>query len=173
VKDRDVVELVDLPLYGHATRLVWHKRRLRCPEPACSMGSWTEQERRVASTNLQMTDRCGRWMTRQVGKGGRPVSDVAEDLGSCDWHTVNDAVLSYGEALLEDPDRFALVDSLGLDEVLFARAAPYYRPQFSTSIVDVGNGQLLDVVPGRRAEEPTKWLLAHRRDAGSGPRESH
>jgi transposase len=157
VKDRDVVELVDLPLYGHPTRLVWHKRRLHCQESECPKGSWTEQDPRIATMNLQMTDRCGRWMTEQVGRGGRPVSDVANDLG-CDWHTVNDAVLSYGEALLADPGRFGDVNYLGLDETAFLRQAPYYRTQFTTSIVDVGNGQLLDVVPGRKAEEPTTWL---------------
>jgi hypothetical protein len=27
---------------------------------------------------------------------------VAEELG-CDWHTVNDAVLAYGEALISHP----------------------------------------------------------------------
>ena len=32
--------------------------------------------------------------------------------------------------------------------------------QFSTSIVDVRRGQLLDVVPGRKAEEPIRWINA-------------
>ena len=157
VKDRDVVELVDLPVYGHPTRLVWHKRRLRCLEAACPKGSWTEQDSRIATMNLPMTDRCGRWMTEQVGRGGRPVSDVANDLG-CDWHTVNDAVLSYGEALLADPERFGDVNYLGLDETAFLRPAPYYRTQFTTQVVNVGNGQLVDVVPGRGGKEPTTWL---------------
>ena len=44
VKDRDVVELVDLALFGRPTRLVWHKRRLCCLEAACPKGSWTEQD---------------------------------------------------------------------------------------------------------------------------------
>jgi ribosomal protein S27AE len=30
VKERPVVELVDLPAFGRLTRLVWHKRRWRC-----------------------------------------------------------------------------------------------------------------------------------------------
>jgi transposase len=30
VKDRPVVELVDLPCFGRPTRLVWHKRRWCC-----------------------------------------------------------------------------------------------------------------------------------------------
>lgn len=159
VKDRDVVELVDLALFGRATRLVWHKRRLRCLEATCPKGSWTEQDPRIATMNLQMTDRCGRWMTYQVGKCARPVSDVADDLG-CDWHTVNDAVVRFGEALLADPERFGEVSFLGLDETAFLRQAPYYRTQFTTSMVNVGNGQLLDVVLGRGGEEPTRWLRA-------------
>ncbi len=84
---------------------------------------------------------------------------MAKELG-CDWHTVNDTVLAYGQALLEDPDRFGVVEALGLDEVAFLREAPYYRTQFSTSIVDVGRAQLLDVVPGRSGKEPTAWLQA-------------
>jgi transposase len=76
----------------------------------------------------------------------------------CDWHTVNDAVLAYGTALIDHPDRFGDVHALGLDEVLFVREGPYHHQHFSTSIVDVKRGQLLDVVPGRRGTEPKAWL---------------
>jgi transposase len=157
VKDRPQVELVDLSVYGHPTRLIWHKRRFVCPEALCPMGSWTEEDPRIASTRLQMTDRSGRWITEQVGRCARSVSEVAKELG-CDWHTVNDAVLAYGQALVEEPDRFGSVFALGLDEVAFLREAPYYRTQFSTSIVDVGSAQLLDIVPGRSGKEPIAWL---------------
>jgi transposase len=92
----------------------------------------------------------------------RSVAEVAKELG-CDWHTVNDALLAYGSALLDDDStRFGLVTALGLDEVLFVREGPYRRQHFSTSIVDVGTGQLLDVVRGRDSREPTAWLA--RRD---------
>jgi hypothetical protein len=68
-----------------------------------------------------MTDRAGRWVTRQVGKLGRTVSEVADELG-CDWHTVNDTVVAYGQALVDDdPDRIGEVTALGLDETLFVR----------------------------------------------------
>ena len=157
VKDRYLVELVDLPIYGRPTRLIWHKRRLRCVEPACPKVSWSEQDPRIATMNHQMTDRCGRWMTEQVGRCGRPVSDLAREL-DCDWHTINDAVVSYGEALLADPDRFGVVNFLGLDETAFVRPAPYHRTTFATSIVDVGRAQLLDVVQGREAKDATTWL---------------
>ena len=53
-----------------------------------------------------------------------------------------------------------MVEALGLDEVLFARIGPWRRQEFSTQIVDVQAGQLLDVVPGRSGKGPTEWLEA-------------
>ncbi|HEY5121760.1 MAG TPA: ISL3 family transposase [Acidimicrobiales bacterium] len=157
VKDRPLVTLVDLPVNGRPTNLVWHKRRFHCVELACSMGSWTEQDSRVAFARHQTTDRAGRWLTKQIGKNGRSVQEIAEELG-CAWHTVNDALLLYGEALVEDDGRFGVVSALGLDEVLFVHDGPYRRLVFSTSIVDVEKGQLLDVVPGRSGKAPTAWI---------------
>jgi len=84
---------------------------------------------------------------RQVGRYARSVNEVAIELG-CDWHTVNDTVIAYGTALVDDdPERFGTVAALGLDEVLMVRVGPWHRQEFSTQIVDVGRGQLLDVVP--------------------------
>jgi transposase len=40
------------------------------------------------------------------------------------------------------------------------REGPYRRQRWSTQIVDVGAGQLLDIVPGRDAIEPCRWLAA-------------
>jgi transposase len=157
VKDRRRVELVDLSMAGRPMRLVWVKRRFRCPESSCSTGSWTEDDPRIASKRLMMTDRAGRWITEQVGRCARSVSEVARELG-CDWHTVNDAVVAYGTALVDHPDRFGVVEALGLDEVLMVRRGPWHRQEFSTQLVDVGRGQLLDVVPGRSSTEPMVWL---------------
>ena len=50
---------------------------------------------------------------------------------------MNDAVVRFGEVLLENPKRFGDVEFLGLDEAAFLRQAPYYRTQFTTKIVDV------------------------------------
>ena len=157
VKDRRRVELVDLSMAGRPMRLVWAKRRFRCPEPSCPVGSWTEDEPRIASKRLMMTDRAGRWITEQVGRNARSVSEVARELG-CDWHTVNDAVIAYGTALVDDPDRFGAVEALGLDEVLMVKRGPWHRQEFSTQLVDVGRSQLLDIVPGRSSSEPMVWL---------------
>ena len=97
---RDVV-LIDLPVFSKPTRLHWHKRRWRCADPDCTMGSWTEQDPRIAPARMAMTDRAGRWVTAQVGRCARSIAEVARDLG-CDWHTVNDAVVRYGGGSLVD-----------------------------------------------------------------------
>jgi len=160
VKDRPVVDLVDLPCFGRPTHVLWHKRRLWCPEPSCARGSWTEDEPGIAAPRMGMTDRAGRWITEQVGRYARSVNEVAVELGT-DWHTINDTLIAYGTALVDDdPDRFGVVEALGLDEVLFCRIGLWRRQEFSTQFVDVGRGQLLDVVPGRSGKEPIKWLEA-------------
>ena len=74
------------------------------------------------------------------------------------WHTVMDAVVAVGEQLIDHPDRIGAVTALGLDETLFARIGRFRTQCWSTQIVDVRRGQLLDVVPGRTAVEPCRWL---------------
>ncbi|MHB1787805.1 MAG: ISL3 family transposase, partial [Acidimicrobiales bacterium] len=88
---------------------------------------------------------------------GRTVNEVATELG-CYWHTVGDAVIAYGTALVDDPDRIGQPIALGLDETLFARVGTRRIQSWSTSIVDVGTGVLLDLVPGRSGAEPAAWL---------------
>ena len=150
------VELVDLPVFGRPARLVWRKQRWRC---ATCRRAWTEQDPQIASARCAMTTRAARWATVQVGRHGRTVSEVAADL-DCDWHTVMDAVVIYGTPLIDDPHRFGAVSAVGLDETLFAREGPYRIQRWSTQIVDVDVGQLLDIVPGRDSREPCAWFAA-------------
>jgi transposase len=159
LKDRPVVALVDLPCFGRATKLVWRKHRWWCREPSCPAGSWTITDERIAPPRAGLTDRAARWATAQVGRHGRSVNEVAGELG-CDWHTVNDAVVAYGEALLAaDLDRVGVVDALGLDETLFFRQGPWRTQQWATSVVDVERpAQLIEMVEGRTAAKVTAWL---------------
>ena len=157
VKDRDPVLLVDLPVFGRRSRLLWRKHRWRCDTTSCAVNTWTLNVPEIAPSRLALTDRAGRWVTRQVGLHGRAVSDVADELG-CDWHTVNDAVQAYGEALLDDPERIGAVNALGLDETLFVRRGERHRKNWSTSIVDVRRGVLLDMIEGRDAAPSISWL---------------
>jgi hypothetical protein len=159
VKDRPVVELVDLPVFGRPARLMWRKHRLKCLDAVCPVRTWTAEDRRIAPARLALTDRAGRWVTYQVGRHGRTVNEVAQELG-CDWHTVNDAVVAYGTALIDEADRIGDVTALGLHETLFCRQGRWRRQVWSTQIVDVGAGRLLDVVEGRDATEPCRWLAA-------------
>lgn len=43
-------------------------------------------------------------MSKHIGKYVRSVQEIAEELG-CDWHTVNDTLLLYGEALIDNDPR--------------------------------------------------------------------
>ena len=152
------VELVDLPAFGRTVRLVWHKRRWRCARQGCSAGAVTEQDPAIVPVRERLTVRAGRWATRQAGRG-RPVKDVASELG-CSWHPVNASVRRWGEALIDaDTARISDVFALGLDEHLMWRRGRFRAKTWGTSIVDVGRGQLLDIVRGRTAKAPTRWLL--------------
>lgn len=160
LKERADVELVDLAAFGRPVRLVWRKHRWQCPAASCPVGSWTGEDGRIAASRAAMTDRAGRWVTLQVGRHGRTINELAGEL-ACAWHTVNDTVVAYGEALVDDdPDRIGTPTALGLDETLFVRIGEWRRQSWSTSIVDVRAGKLLDVVEGRSGVEPCRWLAA-------------
>jgi hypothetical protein len=45
---RRIHELVDTPSLGRSVRLRWRKRTWSCAEPACSVGTFTEQDERLA-----------------------------------------------------------------------------------------------------------------------------
>ena len=105
-----------------------------------------------------LTSRAARWVTTQVGRSGRPVQEVAEELG-CDWHTVNDEVRRWGQALLDaDGDRVGTVEAVGVDETLFWRKGRFRTKQWCRSVVDVGGHQLIDIVAGRTANSAEAWF---------------
>lgn len=159
VRARARVTLVDLPCFGRATRLVWHKRRLSCHNESCSMVSWTLEDTRIAAPRMLLTDRAGRWATEQVGRYGRTVNEVAMEL-ACDWHTVMGAVIAYGEPLVDDPARIGEVTAIGLDETLFNKTGPFRTQSWTTAMVDVADPRLLDLVEGRDSAGPCAWFAA-------------
>ena len=158
-KGTAAVRLVDLPTFGRPVRLVWHEWRWRCPMVGCATGSFTETNEVIAPARSALTARAGRWATTAVGRDACAVSDVAAELG-CDWHAVSKAVLVWGEALLAaDTERVGSVEALGLDETLFGREGRWRTRRWCSSNLDVCGGQLLDIVAGRDAETPIRWLL--------------
>ncbi|MGH7745595.1 MAG: ISL3 family transposase, partial [Candidatus Dormibacteria bacterium] len=156
VKERPVVSYVDLPVYGVPMALSWKKYRMRCVNASCGRRTWVLQDHRIAAKNCLLTTRAAKWATTQVG-GGRTVTEVCAEL-ACDWHTVNDAVMTYGKALLEaDRKRLNKTTAIGLDETSFTRASRKYT-DYATTVADVENHQIIDILPSRNFTEVAGWI---------------
>ena len=157
VKERPVVHYVDLPVYGTPMSLAWKKHRMRCVDPACATKSWVLTDHRIAAKHCLLTTRAAKWATVQVG-GGRTVSEVAAEL-ACDWHTVNDAVTTYGNALLEaDRKRLNQTTAIGLDETSFIKLGTKSHADFVTTVADVENHQIIDILPTRKYADVAGWI---------------
>jgi transposase len=157
VKERPVVRYVDLPVYGTPMRLSWKKHRVRCPRSTCARKTWVLRDHRIAAKNCLLTTRAAKWATVQVGKG-RTVSEVADEL-DCDWHTVNDAVTTYGEALLRaDRKRLNKTTAIGLDETSFTKLFWKRSRDYATTVADVENHQIIDILPSRTYTDVAGWI---------------
>ena len=157
VKDRPVVRYVDLPVYGTPMHLAWKKHRMRCPNLSCPKKTWVVSDHRIAAVGCLLTTRAAKWATVQVGTG-RTVSEVAKEL-DCDWHTVNDAVTTYGRALLEaDRKRLNKTTAIGLDETSFCKLARKKSKDFATTVSDVENHQIIDLLPSRDFTYVAGWI---------------
>ncbi len=157
IKERPVVHYVDLPVYGAAMSLAWRKHRVRCVNRACAKRSWVLEDHRIAAKACLLTTRAAKWATVQVG-GGRTVSEVAAEL-SCDWHTVNDAVITYGEALLAaDRKRLNRTTAIGLDETSFVKLSTRNHTDYATTVADVENHQIIEILPTRKYTDVAGWI---------------
>ena len=156
VKERPLVSYVDLPVYGAPMRLGWRKHRMSCRNDECPKKSFVLTDHRIAAKSCLLTTRAAKWATVQVG-GGRTVKEVAAEL-ACDWHTVNDAVTTYGAALIAaDRRRLNRTIALGLDETSFMRAAGHHT-SYATTVCDVEHHQIIDVLPTRNFVEVAGYL---------------
>jgi transposase len=159
VKERPVVRYVDLRVYGTPMTLAWKKHRMRCVHRDCPKGTWVLEDHRIAAKNCLLTTRAAKWATRQVG-AGRTVSEVAAEL-ACDWHTVNDAVITYGEALLDaDRKRLNRTSAIGLDETSFVRLGKKKQTSYATTVADVEHHQIIDILPTRKYSDVAGWIDA-------------
>ena len=157
IKERPVVHYVDLPVYGTPMSLAWKKHRMRCANPRCPKKSWVLQDHRIAAKKCLLTTRAAKWATVQVG-GGRTVLEVADEL-ACDWHTVNDAVHTYGAALLDaDRKRMNRTSAIGLDETSFVRVGTRAHTAYATTVADVEHHQIIDILPSRTFTDVAAWL---------------
>jgi transposase len=159
---RRTVRVRDLPMSGRPVILAWRKRIWRCIEPACEVRTWTEQ--RVAiRPRAVLTERARAEACRRVGKDAHAVAAVARDLG-VGWATIMRAVHEHGTPLVDDPTRLEDVTALGLDETSFLKATRRAPTRYVTSLVDLEQGRLLDVVADRTRAAVHSWLDARSRD---------
>ena len=155
VKDRPVVHYVDLPVYGTPMSLAWKKHRMRVNE-RCSKKTWMLSDHRIAAKKCLLTTRAAKSATRQVGDG-RTVKEVAAEL-ACDWHTVNEATITYGQALLEaDRKRLYQTTAIGLDETSFVKLGSR-DTDYATTVADVEHHQIIDILPSRNYVDVSAWL---------------
>ena len=78
---------------------------------------------------------------------------------ACDWHTVNDAVITYGEALLEaDRKRLNKTTAIGLDETSFVNLGTKAQTDYATTVADVENHQIIDILPSRKFTDVAGWI---------------
>ncbi len=76
---------------------------------------------------------------------------------ACDWHTVNDAVTTYGKALLEaDRKRLNQTSAIGLDETSFV--ARLENTDYATTVADVENHQIIEILPTRKYADVAGWI---------------
>ena len=121
-----------------------------------------QKDHRIAAKSCLLTTRAAKWATEQVGTG-RSVIEVAREL-SCDWHTVNDAVTTYGEALLvADKKRLTKTSAIGLDETNFVRLKDHHT-SYATTVCDVEHHQIIDILPTRHFVDVARWM----HDQGDG-----
>ena len=74
------VKVRDLPIADRPVVLVWAKRLWRCPEPACPMGSWSEESDEIAARAV-LTERARAEIARRVGLGEQSVTRAAKAFG--------------------------------------------------------------------------------------------
>jgi transposase len=112
------------------------------------------EDHRIAAKKSLLSTRAAKWATRQVG-GGRTVLEVADEL-ACEWHTVNDAVCTYGEALLEADRKRHQCHRTRRDVLRQARHEGTHRLRD-----DRGrrrHHQIIDILPSRTFTDVAAWL---------------
>jgi transposase len=167
---RVVVRLVDAPAMGRPVKIVWRKRRWVCREPACRVGSFVEQDDRIAAARAKLTVRARRWAIEQIRREHASVNGIRRQLGT-GWRTVWESIKPLLQAADADSARFENVTILGVDEHVWHHVStkPVENggrgPKELTGMVDLSRdahghtrARLLDLVPGRSGETYRTWL---------------
>ena len=157
----------DVPYAEAGVRLVWHKRRWRCREAACSRRSFTESIPQLpprARVTARLKQACGVGIAERFSC----VAAAAAHYG-VSWSVAHRAFVAHVAAALAAPPPPVCV--LGLDETRRGKPKWVQDPdtgkwrlavdRWHTAFVDaVGVGGLLGHVDGRTSAKVTEWLQA-------------
>ncbi len=164
-RGRRVHEVADSPCFGRPVRLRWRKRTWSCPDPDCSVRSFTEQDEGVAPARARLSTRATWWAIKQIRFEHGNINGLARQLG-VNWWTLWGWVKPKLQAMAADQARYEGVHTLGVDEHLWHHVSPKRRgPKELTGMVDLTRDQhgrvharLLDLVPGRSGTVYAAWL---------------
>ncbi len=159
----------DVPFDG-LIEVMWLKKRWRCVEAGCARATFTEHTVQVP-TRARITTRLKEAITRAVAGEVRAVDRVATEFG-VSWPTVQRQISAAARALATARGhRPRLVAQLGIDEHRF-RSVRWFKNDtgswqrvepWMTTFVDLGNGEVLDVVDGRDSAAVSAWLAGRPR----------
>jgi transposase len=140
--------------YGEAL-LEADKKRLNRTS-AVGLDETSFVDHRLAAKGVMLTTRAAKWVVKEI-VSGQSVTHLAREL-RCSWDSVNRAMRVYGAALLAaDTKRLKDTTAIGLDETLFVKRGPHKKKPWSTTVCDVVNHQLIDVVPTREFTQVARW----------------
>ena len=147
-------QLQDLPWQGLSVRIRLQARRFRCRNPVCRRKVFVERLSKVALLYARQTYRLAD-IVRWIGfvAGGLPGSRLLARLAIA---TSDDTVLRRVKAQplwhpFDEPIR-----SLGVDDWAWRKGQDY-----GTILVDLERHRVVDLLPGRSAEELAGWLAQH------------
>jgi transposase len=146
---RSTAQVRDLPNGSGAVRLVWRKRRWRCPDVDCECLTFIEQSDLVEGS---LTQRARTEICRAIGEGGHTVAEQARRFG-IGWSTAMGAVRDHGRPLVEDRQRLHRVHIVGVDEHKMLAAGPRHHTVFATQLVDLRRGRLPRRCPRPECQE--------------------
>lgn len=154
---RRVVRLRDVPCGGRPAVVVWRKRLWRCGEPRCPRRTWSESHPGLPSRRV-LTARAAEEIARQLSSPV-PVTAVAARFGVA-WATAWAAFAARAApGVAAAHEQLPAPGALGVDETTFLRSGSRrFGDRWCTCIVDLSQGRLLDVVPGRSGGVIRAWV---------------
>ncbi len=107
------------------------------PPPSCPVGSFTEQDERIAVPRTLLTERACWWAIGQLRREHGSISGLARQMGTT-WHTVWDSIRLLLQVAADDATRFAGAIMLGVDEYVWHHVSERkHGPKFLAGIVDL------------------------------------